>query len=1432
MTTKNKFNSSDLDIGIKKSSKKKPPLIDDGFTTANVKKQRKILYALLNNNLTRVQSYQTIKNEIRKGQKQKLNIIHEFFNNPAIKYINNITWADVYKKPISEVIALKTIKGTKIKKYVKMPELSEFLNSYQLERIDGRSKPVIQTYFFQLQTEEEKVNTKDYINYLIKKDLKKKITKDIFNKYKDDINKMMNLDLSFYGAVRDDVKKREGSTSNIIKYRGNDYSPIETNYKLSMNYFKFLQVVKKLHKDKIIPVGSTAETLIKDKELKKLYFDKVELIKSTNNNIDSLMSNIASSLLLIKINHISKNGNYNDVIEINPQDVRYFKSDENIMLYSPYTTYSINKKASNINDMFIVPTNDYLTKNYKINECFYSAIIETFQESFNKRYVKNKLTYEHIFSICHENEKYDITKTYGATFQEVKLFFEKYKLKLTVLSYPEYNKIYEYIPDSINKHMSNSMYCISHNNHIYLCNDNLRSIHQKEIDDKEKTIMEENKTGNYKIMDTTTNYNKFMNDINDLIKIDYMTIKQNVINVVYSGDLDELLFRFVYDMKLNPKINFKAGRKVISLGFKVEDKTIIIINPDNKEDEPNNNNIFDETYYNEYKKLDNMTYESVINKKYMSSYNNDLFDTLRGLLPVGLCGEIEKWEDNNIYDEDKIEDDTMILKDDVSKAYSSILMNMDNIPIFNEFDNFELYNNEDIEECNFYIVNRCSMKLKNENLEERPYPKYNETMTEEEKEHKLHKRLLKNKEIRQLNKKHKQDNILIRQEYEKYNLLIKLLYPYKQNLTTGKTLLNDTVQKLLSKNIIKINSVCKCSKVIKNDCNEAIKNVYLNEKLDMSDKKFICNKNIGMFGKMTNKFNNYSIYKDIREAKTIIHQRLNKKYETCKTNDYIKLNKVVIDHNIDNKEYQHEEITFNNDIENKYKSLIRNDMNNGDYIFNIKRGDTILYFVNTFHTDKLRNGFLPVEVMIYDTNRLNVYNRALELKTHENKIISVKTDCIYLLVNKNNKYDEQIKNDSIHKKGAPVLETLGRFYMEHLTDSDNIPTNKIYDRVHKAILKEQTILNDININNEYDINEFFKIFDTTNNIFIDALNAGSGKSYILSNYCKNKIHKFITPYNLQSIEMKNEAKERNIDLHTSTLYNFLGLSVNEDKEAVKNAVSHDEFYKTLEVVVFDEIANYGVNDLSHIKKFIDRYPHIKYFSTGDFNQNKPINDTTITDYKTYYKNIVYSIFPNKITLKLSKRLKTDEDRNKLNTIKEMIFNESIPIKKVIDKMISLKYIKTTIINRGFGISYLNDTSFKVNKNENDKYINDNSIKYKVVNDYKLYNGLVLRCRTYFIKKGIKFFTNYIYTIDKIKQETNEIELYDPLIPEKHFNISFDDIKNFSYNMAGTCHSCQGLTKKGDITIYDTHLYFINREWFYTAITRTDDLNKIFIYNKQ
>jgi hypothetical protein len=41
---------------------------------------------------------------------------------------------------------------------------------------------------------------------------------------------------------------------------------------------------------------------------------------------------------------------------------------------------------------------------------------------------------------------------------------------------------------------------------------------------------------------------------------------------------------------------------------------------------------------------------------------------------------------------------------DVSKAYTSALIKIDNIPIFNEFDIFQPYNGEIIKDLSLYIV--------------------------------------------------------------------------------------------------------------------------------------------------------------------------------------------------------------------------------------------------------------------------------------------------------------------------------------------------------------------------------------------------------------------------------------------------------------------------------------------------------------------------------------------------------------------------------------------------------------------------------------------------------------------------------------------------------------------------------------------------------
>jgi hypothetical protein len=47
------------------------------------------------------------------------------------------------------------------------------------------------------------------------------------------------------------------------------------------------------------------------------------------------------------------------------------------------------------------------------------------------------------------------------------------------------------------------------------------------------------------------------------------------------------------------------------------------------------------------------------------------------------------------------------------------------------------------------------------------------------------------------------------------------------------------------------------------------------------------------------------------------------------------------------------------------------------------------------------------------------------------------------------------------------------------------------------------------------------------------------------------------------------------------------------------------------VICFDEIFCYKTNDLYKIYNFMNTHIHIKYYCSGDVNQNRPINDVTI-----------------------------------------------------------------------------------------------------------------------------------------------------------------------------------------------------------------------------
>ena len=112
------------------------------------------------------------------------------------------------------------------------------------------------------------------------------------------------------------------------------------------------------------------------------------------------------------------------------------------------------------------------------------------------------------------------------------------------------------------------------------------------------------------------------------------------------------------------------------------------------------------------------------------------------------------------------------------------------------------------------------------------------------------------------------------------------------------------------------------------------------------------------------------------------------------------------------------------------------------------------------------------------------------------------------------------------------------------------------------------------------------------------------------------------------------------------------------------------------------------------------------------------------------------------------------------------------------------------------------------------------------NEYEAGEKLV--CRKYLNCKFGKFHVNYEYKIIKIQGYTYTIL---EETSDKRYELNYDLIKkHFIHSYCRTCHSFQGSSLNGRMTIFDWSFYFVDRKWLYTAITRATELKHVLFYN--
>ena len=368
-------------------------------------------------------------------------------------------------------------------------------------------------------------------------------------------------------------------------------------------------------------------------------------------------------------------------------------------------------------------------------------------------------------------------------------------------------------------------------------------------------------------------------------------------------------------------------------------------------------------------------------------------------------------------------------------------------------------------------------------------------------------------------------------------------------------------------------------------------------------------------------------------------------------------------------------------------------------------------------------------------------------------------------------------------------------------DDIKLPTDK-YKIVKNEVVKIPVYENEeIKLKDEYDMDEIWGHIYEKKQVMIRAKYAGCGKSYI-AKHVKDKKVLFAVPTNNLSQECGMEAL---------TVNKFFGFGV-------KNEKMKECDYSDYDVLVFDEIYFNNIPTLVKIKELMDNNKDKIIIATGDTNQLPSVSEVSNTkDYQPYMDDCINQMFKYYIELKICKRLNTDEDRLKLENMYHDMLKTNMPYAEFIEKYFSFT---DKIQNCDNNIAYTNATCKKVSKEIR---------KMKNIKDEFILGDLMI-CRNYMKTKHAVFNVNITYETTKINDAIITLRNVKTL-DEQTIHISYLR-KNFIYANAYTAHSKQGCSIDGDIVIYDWQKWHVSRQWFYTALTRSRDFNKVKFYKNE
>lgn len=569
---------------------------------------------------------------------------------------------------------------------------------------------------------------------------------------------------------------------------------------------------------------------------------------------------------------------------------------------------------------------------------------------------------------------------------------------------------------------------------------------------------------------------------------------------------------------------------------------------------------------------------------------------------------------------------------------------------------------------------------------------------------------------------------------------------------------------------------------------DPVNDVYKNEKLTTQNKKDIVNRTTGLLEKKYNSAHVTKIFDNFAEAQ---HYQL--KYD----GKIYTLQQSF--HGLEKSTEREDPLNFGLDMK---------EFDSSDHTKTTLTYGKKIHLLILEKKEQLVEGYRYIKELIYEKMSMKMFDLYNEVVSKGITPKGIKTDAILV-----SRSESELK-----KLFAFNKDEIGgiKFDCGKLCND-----RKIEQAVNEPFQVKKTIVNEIQIKDEWDSEEFKKVFDLNSRILIKGTLPGVGKTTSVTNYKNHKIL-IVPPYN-------KLAQQLRIEGHNSVTLNML-LGFYGDGQDYKtwNGYNTDEF----DCICYDEIMINPPKVLKKIDLFMKKHPEKKYLATGDVDQLQPIdfNPNNVKNKQMYLMECINQMFQHQITLKINKRLKTQSQREKLYQLKVDVFD----LKK--DVLTTLKNYGFKIINKFseidtlHNICYFNFRTDQVNEYVHKKLVqkSEGAIKIKGVNYWV---GLELTCKQHYKEKGRKLFKNTTYNIMAINDKQFTIKA---VVENTTFTFPISKLSYFSLPYANTCHSVQGISIDDKMTIFDVNTPYVDRYFVWTALTRARDLEnvKIFQHSKE